>query len=95
MYTNVMLSLAQVLNKMNVPFFSRLRYSNKIEIVTAFKCIFEEAVPKLLVNFGNHNSRDSHNNRSPSPVWNFGFTDQIYGVILIEFAAKVPYLSHW
>ena len=32
------------------------RYFNGIKIVTAFKCIFEETVQKLPVNFGNHNS---------------------------------------
>ena len=35
------------------------RYSNGIKIGTAFKCIFEETLPKLLVNFGNRNSQDS------------------------------------
>ena len=34
----------------------------------------------------------SHKNRSPDPVWNFGFTEPQYSD---KFAAEVPYLSHW
>ena len=45
---------------------------------TAFKCIFEETVPKLSVNFGNRNSQDSHKNQYPGPVLNFGFTEPQY-----------------
>ena len=41
-------------------------YFNGIKIVTAFKCIFEETVPKLSVNFGNHSSQDSHKNNLPA-----------------------------
>ena len=51
---------------------------NGMKIVTSFKCIFELIVPKLSVNVGNHNSQDCHKNRSPSPVWNFGFTAPQY-----------------
>ena len=32
-------------------------YFNGIKIVTAFKCYFKETMPKLSVNFGNHNSQ--------------------------------------
>ena len=39
-----------------------------MKIITNFKCIFEEIVPKLSVNFGNHNLQDSHKNQYPSPV---------------------------
>ena len=38
---------------------------NGIKIGTAFKCIFEETVPKLSVNGGNRNSQDSHKNQYP------------------------------
>ena len=34
------------------------RYFNGIKIVHPFKCLFEETVPKLPVNFGNHNSQE-------------------------------------
>ena len=37
---------------------------NGVKMGTAFKCIFEETVPKLSVNFGNRNS--------------FGFTEPQY-----------------
>ena len=37
-------------------------YYNGTKIVTVFKCIFEETVPKLTVNFGNRNSQGSHKN---------------------------------
>ena len=53
-------------------------YFNGIKIVTAFKCIFEETVPKLLVNFRNRNSQDSHKNQYPGPVLNFSFTKSQY-----------------
>ena len=49
-----------------------------IKIVTAFKCIFEETMPKLSVNFENHISQDSHKNQCPSSVCNFGFTTPQY-----------------
>ena len=45
-----------------------------IKIVTAFKYILEETMPKLLVNFGNHISQDSHKNQYSGPVCNLGFT---------------------
>ena len=54
------------------------RYFNGIELVTAFKCIFEETMPKLSVNFGNHISQDSHKNQYPGSVCNFGFTASQY-----------------
>ena len=41
-------------------------------------CKFEEAVPKLSVNFGNRNSQDSHKDQYPGPVLNFGFTEPQY-----------------
>ena len=49
-------------------------YLNGIKIVTAFKYNFEETMPKLSVNFGNHISQISHKNQYPSPVCNFDFT---------------------
>ena len=89
MYANVTLPLTLVSNKLNVPFFPR--YFNGIKIVTAFKCIFEETMPKMLVNFGNHISQDSHKNQYSSPVCNFGFTvPQVF-----KFDAEVQCLSHW
>ena len=54
------------------------RYFNGIKISTAFKCILEEKKIKLSVNFGNHNSQDSHKNRYLGPVCNFGFTASQY-----------------
>ena len=51
------------------------RYFNGTKIVTAFKCIFEEIIPKLSVNFGNHISQDSHKKKYRGPVCNFGFTE--------------------
>ena len=54
------------------------RYFNGVRIGTAFKCIFEETVPKLSVAFGNCNSLDSHKNQYPSPVLNFGFKEPQY-----------------
>ena len=68
MYANVTFPLTLVSNKVNVPFFC---YFIGVKIGTAFKCIFEETLPKLSVNFGNHNSQDSHKN----PVLNFSFTE--------------------
>ena len=55
------------------------RYFNGIKIVTALKCIFEETMPKLSVNFGNHISQDSHKNQYPGPVCNFGSAAPQYG----------------
>ena len=55
------------------------RHFNGIKIVTAFKCIFEETMPKLSVDFGNHISQDSYKNQYPSPVCNFSFTAPQYG----------------
>ena len=46
-------------------------YFNGIKIATAFKCIFEETMQKLSVNFGNHISQDSHN-QYHGPVRNYG-----------------------
>ena len=67
MYPNVTLPLALISNKQtNVPFSPRYFIGSKI--ATAFKCSFEETMPKLSVNF------DSHKNQYPSPVCNFGFT---------------------
>ena len=54
------------------------RYFNGIKMVTYFKCIFEEIMPKLSVNFVNHISLDSHKNQYPFPVCNFGFTVSQY-----------------
>ena len=48
------------IDKLVIPFLSTL--FNGMKIVTVFKCIFEETVPKLSVNFGNHISQDSHKN---------------------------------
>ena len=53
-------------------------YFNAIKIVTAFKYIFEETLPKLLINFGNYNLQNSHKTQYASPVCNFGFTAQQY-----------------
>ena len=75
-YANVTLPLTLVSNKLNVPFFSTLL--NEIEIVTAFKYIFEETMPKLSVIFGNHISQDSYKNQYPGPVCYFGFTAPQY-----------------
>ena len=77
-YANVMLPLALVSNKLNagLPFFSTLFQWDKI--ATAFKCTFEETMPKLSVNFGNDISRDSHKNQYPGPICNFGFTASQY-----------------
>ena len=50
------------------------RYFDGIKIVTAFKYIFKETMPKLSVNFGNHVSQDSHRNKYPGSGCNFGFT---------------------
>ena len=61
---------------LNVLFFSTLFQWTKI--VTAFMCIFVETMPKLSVNFANHISQDSHNNKYPGPVCNFGFTEPQY-----------------
>ena len=47
----------------NLTYHFSLRYFNGIEIVTAFKCIFEETIPKLSVDFGNYFSQHSHKNR--------------------------------
>ena len=52
--------------------------SNWITIGTAFKCIFEETMRKLSVNFGNRSSQESHKNQYPGPVLNFGFTEPQY-----------------
>ena len=90
LYANVTLPLSLVSNKLNLPFFSTL--FQWIKIVTASKCTFEETMPKLSVNFGNHISQDSHNNQYSAPVCNFGFTVQ---QMLIKFAAELPYLFHW
>ena len=49
-----------------------------IKIVFAFKCIFEETMPKLSVNSANHISQDSYKNQYSSPVCNFGFTGPQY-----------------
>ena len=49
-----------------------VRYFSGIEIVIAFKCIFEETMPKLSVNFGDRISQDLHKNQYPCPVCNFG-----------------------
>ena len=38
-------------------------YFNGIKIVTAFKYIFEETMPKLSVNFRNHTSQNSNKNQ--------------------------------
>ena len=65
MYANATLPLTLLSKKLNVPFSSR--YFNGIKIVTTFKCIFEATVPKLLVNFGNHNSQDSQRTNIPAP----------------------------
>ena len=54
------------------------KQTDVIKIETAFKCVFEETVPKLSVNFGNHNSQDSHKKQHPSLVLNFGFTEPQY-----------------
>ena len=76
MYANVTLPSTLVSNKLIVPFSPR--YFNGIKIVTAFKYIFEETMPKLSVNFENHVSQDSHKNQYPGPVCNFGFTAPQY-----------------
>ena len=47
-------------------------YFNGIKITTVFKCIFEETMQKLLLNF------DSHNKKYPGAVSNFGFTAPQY-----------------
>ena len=39
-----------------------------VKIVTAFKCTFEETMPKLSVNFENHISQDSRKNQYADPV---------------------------
>ena len=71
MYSNVTLPLTLVSNKLNVPFLSTL--SNGIKIVTAFKCILGETMPKLSVNYVLQDP-DSHRNQYPGPVTcNFSF----------------------
>ena len=47
-------------------------------IVTAFKYISEQTMPKLSVNFGSHISQDFHKNHYLGPVCNFGFTAPQY-----------------
>ena len=39
------------------------------KIGTAFKCILEETMPKLSLNFGNRNSQNSHKNNIPALSW--------------------------
>ena len=73
MYVNMTLPLTLVSNKLNVPFSPH--YFNGIKIVTAFNYIFEETMPNLSVNFGNHVSQDSHKNQYSGPVCNFSFTE--------------------
>ena len=69
---HVAIGMALVSNKLNVSFSPR--YVSGIKIVTAFKCIFDKAMPKLSVSFRNHISQDSHKNQYPGPTCNFGFT---------------------
>ena len=64
MHANVTFPLTLVSNKLKVPYFSI--YFNRIKIVTAFKCIFEQTVPKFLENFGNHYSQDFHKTDLPA-----------------------------
>ena len=63
MYAKVTLPLTLVSNKLNFP----RRYFNGTKTVTASECIFEETMPKLSVNLGNHISQDSHKNKYPGP----------------------------
>ena len=70
---NVTVSLTLVSNKLNIPIFlyvfpMGLKWN-------CWKCLFEETVPNLSVNFGKHDSQDSHNNNimplsSISVLWN-------------------------
>ena len=70
-------------------------YFNGIKIGTAFKCIFEEMVLKLSVNFGNRNSQDSQEPISQPCLEFWFYRTTIQWQILIKFAAEVPYLYHW
>ena len=76
MYANVTLPLALVSNKLNVPFSPC--YFNGIKSATSFKCIFEETMTKLSVNFRNRISQSSHKNQYPGPVCNFGLIASQY-----------------
>ena len=67
------------------------RYFNGTTIVTAFKCIFEETMPKLSVNFGNYIAQDSHNHQNPGPVCNFCFTAPQYH----NTVTNVDQICHW
>ena len=53
---------------------------------------------KLSVNYRNCKSKDSHKNRSPSPVWNFGFTKAQYSdkvdQICCWSAMSLPSVTH-
>ena len=91
MYLNVKLPLTLVSNKLNVLFFSTLFQWDKN---VTLKCIFEETMPKLSVNFGNHISQDSHKNQYPGTICNFGFTELQYSNISwSDFDSGMPYLS--
>ena len=50
-------------------------YFNGIKNVPVFKCILEESVSQLSVNFGNCISQNSYKNQYPGPICNFGFTE--------------------
>ena len=81
--------LTPVSNKLNAPFFSP-RYFNRIKIENAFKCIFEETVPKLSAKFGR---QDSHKNQDPGSILHFHF-------IIDRYWTNLPlkchsYLYHW
>ena len=69
------------------------RYFNGIKIVTAFKRIFEETLPKLSVNFGNHISQATLiRTNIPAPSVISVFCTTIQWQMLIKFAAEMPYL---
>ena len=70
------------------------RYFNGIKIVTAFKCIFEETMSKLSVNFGIKSHKTLIRTNIPAPSVISVFCTTIQWQMLIKFAAEVPYLSH-
>ena len=53
-------------------------YFTGTKIATAFKCDFEETMPKSSLNFENYMSQDSHNNQYPGPICPFSFTEPQY-----------------
>ena len=60
--------------------------------LTPFKCIFEETMLKLAVNFANLISQEPIYH---SCLWFWFYYTTIQWQMLIKFATSVSYLSHW